>query len=71
MKHDLLQDELNAMTARMNVHLLVDRLHSDARQEIRAMAEHARRCIGQRHRRNQELLVLTRVRVTGNVRFPK
>lgn len=35
--------------------------------EIRAMAEHARRCIGQRTRRHQELIGTTRARAISAV----
>lgn len=40
--------------------LAVDESAKQAADEIRAMAEHARRSIGQRTRRNQEMLGLVR-----------
>ena len=40
--------------------LAVDESAKQAAEEIRAMAEHARRSIGQRTRRNQEMLGLVR-----------
>lgn len=39
--------------------------------EIHAMAESARRCIGQRHRRNQEKLGMAMVRAVGGVKIAR
>ena len=38
---------------------------------IKAMAEHARRCIGQQHRRNQEHLCAAMVRAVGGINIAK
>lgn len=48
--------------------LAVDERAKQATEEIRAMAEHARRSIGQRTRRNQEMLGLDRAKAISRVK---
>ncbi len=43
----------------------IDQRVEEAKEEIRAMAEHARRCIGQRNRRDIEKFALARINAVG------
>jgi len=48
---------------------LIEQRAAEARAEIRAMVEHARRCIGQQSRRANEKIALARINAEGGYRI--
>lgn len=52
-----------------NWQALTDQRVEEAKAEIRAMAEHARRCIGQKSRRANEQIALARINAEGGHRI--